>query len=72
MSLPANRLRLAPECLLAVEDAVSGVKSATTAGLKCVGVGSAIHAELLRSAGADPVVPDFRALSVQKLEARFQ
>ncbi len=70
--LAAKRLQLAPESLLAVEDAVSGVKSATAAGLKCVGVGSAIQAELLRAAGADPVVPDFRDLSVQQLETAFQ
>lgn len=70
--LAAKRLGMAPECLVAVEDAVSGVKSATAAGLKCVGVGSAIHAELLRAAGADPVVPDFRTLSVNQLQDGFQ
>jgi HAD superfamily hydrolase (TIGR01509 family) len=70
--LAAERLHMAPENLLAIEDAVSGVKSATAAGLKCVGVGSATRAELLRAAGADPVVPDFRALSVKQLEAGFQ
>lgn len=70
--LAARRLDLAPESLVAVEDAVSGVKSATAAGLKCVGVASATRAESLRAAGANPVVPDFRKLSVSHLEAGFQ
>ena len=70
--LAAARLQMSPESLLAIEDAVSGVKSAMAAGLKCVGVGSAAHAVSLRAAGANPVVPDFRALSVTQLEAGFQ
>jgi HAD superfamily hydrolase (TIGR01509 family) len=68
----AELLQVPPESLLAVEDAVSGVKAATAAGLKCVGVGSATRAELLRAAGADPVIPDFRTLSVKQLEDGFQ
>jgi HAD superfamily hydrolase (TIGR01509 family) len=70
--LAAELLQVPAESLLAVEDAVSGVKAATAAGLKCVGVGSATRAELLRAAGADPVIPDFRQLSVKQLEAGFQ
>jgi beta-phosphoglucomutase-like phosphatase (HAD superfamily) len=70
--LAAKRLGLTPETLFAVEDAVSGVRSATAAGLKCVGVASATHAESLRAAGADPVVPDFRTLSVNQLQAGFE
>lgn len=70
--LAAKRLELAPESLVAVEDAVSGVRSAMAAGLKCVGVASATHAESLRAAGADPVVPDFHTLSVNQLRAGFQ
>jgi len=70
--LAADRLQLAPSSLLAVEDAVSGVRSATAAGLKCVGVGAATRGELLRAAGAYPVVEDFRALLLKQLEAGFR
>jgi beta-phosphoglucomutase-like phosphatase (HAD superfamily) len=69
--LASARLHEAPGNLLAVEDAVSGVKSATAAGMKCIGVANARRAELLRAAGADPVVPDFRALSLEQLETKF-
>ena len=70
--LVAERLNEIPENLLAVEDAVSGVRSARTAGLRCMGIASAEHAEPLRVAGADPVIPDFCSLSLPQLEASFR
>jgi HAD superfamily hydrolase (TIGR01509 family) len=69
--LATERLQVRPENLLAVEDAVSGVKSAIAAGMRCVGVAHNGRAELLRSAGADPVIQDFHSLSLTKLEAYF-
>ena len=71
-SLAAERLRVAPGNLLAVEDAVSGVRSALAAGMRCAGIAKAARAELLLAAGANPVVPDFRGLSFEQLEAVFQ
>lgn len=68
-SLAAKRLQLRPENLLAVEDAVSGVKSAIAAGIRCLGVAHNGRAELLRSAGANPIIEDFRSLSFTQLEA---
>jgi HAD superfamily hydrolase (TIGR01509 family) len=73
--LIAERLDEAPENLLAFEDAVSGVRSATSAGIRCVGIASARHTEhanSLRSAGANPVVPDFHSLSLAKLDGGFR
>jgi beta-phosphoglucomutase len=70
--LAAERLKESPENLLAVEDAVSGVKSARAAGMWCLGVASADRAEKLRVAGADPVISDFCSLSLGELEARFR
>jgi HAD superfamily hydrolase (TIGR01509 family) len=61
--LAAERLHQPASSLLAIEDAVSGVKSARAAGLRCMGVASAPRAEVLRAAGADPVFPDFRGLT---------
>jgi beta-phosphoglucomutase len=72
--LIAERLNEAPENLLAFEDAVSGVRSATAAGIRCVGIASAPHSELahsLRTAGANPVVSDFHSLSLAELETAF-
>ncbi len=69
--LAAERMKEDPENLLAMEDAVSGVKSARAAGICCVGVASAERAERLRLAGADPVISDFRSLSVGELKDRF-
>ena len=69
--LAAERLAETPESLLVVEDAVSGVKSARAAGMRCLGVASDQRAEALRDAGADPVIADFRSLSLSRLKATF-
>jgi beta-phosphoglucomutase len=70
--LAAERLNEAPEDLLAVEDAISGVKSARAAGMRCLGIASAERAETLRAAGADPVICDFQSFSLPQLEATFR
>jgi len=70
--LAAERLQETPANLLAVEDAVSGVKSAKAAGMQCMGVASADRAERLCAAGANPVISDFRSLSLALLETAFR
>src|SRR5271154_6581979 len=69
--LAAERMQESPERLLAVEDAVSGVKSARAAGMRCLGVAPSRRVPLLQAAGADSVIPDFRSLSFGELESRF-
>jgi len=69
--LAAERMQESPPRLLAVEDAVSGVQSARAAGIRCLGVAPPKRASLLRRAGADSVVPDFRSLSFGQLVANF-
>ena len=69
--LAAERMQESPECLLAVEDAASGVKSARAAGMRCLGIASAARAHLLQAAGADLIIPDFRSFSLLHLEAYF-
>jgi HAD superfamily hydrolase (TIGR01509 family) len=69
--LAAQRLEETPESLLAVEDAVSGVKSARAAGMRCLGIASNGRAEALRTAGAEPVISDFRSFSLAQLKANF-
>ncbi len=70
--LAAARMQEAPDHLLAVEDAVSGVKAARLAGMRCLGVAHNGRADLLRLAGANPIVEDFRTLSFAQLEACFR
>src|SRR5215469_3625508 len=69
--LAAARLQEPPECLLAVEDAVSGVKAARSAGLRCAAIAHNGRADSLRQAGANPIVKDFRGLSLVQLKGRF-
>jgi HAD superfamily hydrolase (TIGR01509 family) len=67
--LVAERLNESPKYLVAIEDAVSGVKSARAAGMRCMGVASPDRAEGLRAAGAHPVIPDFQDFSLDELKA---
>ena len=54
---------------IAIEDAVSGVRAAREAGLKCVGVGSAPGEDKLRQAGAAHVIENFLGVSLADLQA---
>lgn len=67
----AEQLSLAPYSLLAVEDAVSGVKAAKTAGMKCLGIAADERREKLRAAGAVHVVPDYLGLSLLEVQQLF-
>jgi beta-phosphoglucomutase len=67
----AGKLKLAPENLLVVEDAVSGVKAAKSAGMKCLGIASNGRGELLSEAGADRVVADYREISLRDVQHLF-
>jgi beta-phosphoglucomutase len=63
----AQDLGLNPGELMAFEDAISGVKAATSAGMKCIGIAQLDRVSILLDAGASHVVPDFRSLSYSKL-----
>jgi len=65
--LAAERMNLAPQHLLVLEDAPCGVQAAKSAGMKCIGVSTNGRAELLRQCGAEFVIPDFRSLSMDRL-----
>ena len=69
--LACERIEIEPECLLAVEDAISGIRSAVGAGLRCVGVALHETGENLRAAGAAHVVRDFESVSAHDLECIF-
>ncbi|MFZ0279953.1 MAG: HAD family phosphatase [Candidatus Sulfotelmatobacter sp.] len=66
--LACKRLGIASDRLLAVEDAISGIRAATGAGLRCVGVALHETPEKLTAAGAAHVVQDFETVSLQELE----
>ena len=66
-ALAAQRMDEQPGSLLAVEDAVSGVQAATTAGLTCVAITSHERRENLLAAGALETVADFSQISVEDL-----
>jgi beta-phosphoglucomutase len=61
--LAAARLGQNPDCLIAFEDAVSGVKAAITAGMSCMGIGTGERASLLLAAGARTTRENFVGLS---------
>jgi beta-phosphoglucomutase-like phosphatase (HAD superfamily) len=67
--LACNRIGIEPGRLLAVEDAISGIRAAVDAGLRCVGVASHETPENLIAAGAVHVVRDFESVSVPDLES---
>jgi beta-phosphoglucomutase len=66
--LARERIEIAAERLLAVEDAISGIRAAVGAGIGCLGVALHELAENLTAAGAIHVVHDFESISVQDLE----
>lgn len=67
----ARNLQIGPSELLAVEDAVSGVRAAKSAGMKCLGIAPDNRMSILLNAGADHVVPSFVSLSLGELQGFF-
>jgi beta-phosphoglucomutase len=66
--LACDRIGFAPSHLMAIEDAVSGIRAALGAGLGCLGVASRESAENLTAAGAVHVVRDFKSVFRQDLQ----
>jgi hypothetical protein len=69
--LAAELLQELSEHLLAVEDAVSSVKSAMAAGMWCLGARSRGVPFCSRLRADHPVIPDFRSFSLSQLGAHF-
>jgi HAD superfamily hydrolase (TIGR01509 family) len=64
-----DRLGIAPDHCVVVEDAVSGVRSGKAAGMYVIGLQGSFSTEALRGAGADDVVQSLEALNVDRLRA---
>ena len=67
----AQRLRTDSCDLIAFEDASSVVRPAKSAGMVCVGIAQSDRASILRDAGANYVISDFRSLSYSVLQKMF-
>lgn len=67
--LAAERMQVAPEQVLVLEDAPCGVRAARAAGMRCIGIATNGRADALREAGAEGVIPNFLEFSVEKLTA---
>ncbi len=65
--LAAQGLDIPARDLLAFEDAPSGVRAATGAGMRCVGVANETKAKALREAGAEHIIPNFSNVSLPNL-----
>jgi beta-phosphoglucomutase len=67
--IAAERLGVHPSETVVFEDAIAGVQAAKSAGMKCIGVAQGSRRRLLKSAGADNVVQDFRGLTAADIQA---
>lgn len=63
----AHLLAVHPSELVAFEDAVSGVKAARSAGMKCIGIAPLDRVSVLLEAGASHVMSDFQDMSCSKI-----
>jgi HAD superfamily hydrolase (TIGR01509 family) len=70
-SLAAEQLALCPQNLVAIDDAVSGVRAARAAGMKCIGMGPRRRAASLRAAGAQKIWENFSGIDVARLTTLF-
>jgi beta-phosphoglucomutase len=70
--LACQGLNIAPQNALAIEDAVSGIRAAKGAGLRCVGMSIHQPAGDLMAAGADCVIANFLGDAKAKLEVMLQ
>lgn len=69
--LAAQRLGVNPERLFAIEDSVCGIRSAKSAGLRCLGIATGRNVHPLILSGADRVVSTLVDLSLGDLEEVF-
>jgi len=66
--LAAEQMGIPPKHIVVIEDSVSGVRAAKSAGMKCLGIAGSSRREVLRQAGANSVIPDFVNLTLDGLK----
>jgi beta-phosphoglucomutase len=67
-----QRLGVSPENALAIEDAVSGIRAARGAGIRCVAVAGHEPDAKLREAGADHVIENFVGFALPELKTALR
>lgn len=65
--LALNRLGEAPENCLVIEDSPRAISVARTLGIRCIGISAGSRRQRLAAAGADHIVSDFTALSLEEI-----
>ena len=63
--LAARLLNVSPHACIVFEDAVNGIQAAVAAGTHCIGIQAAYNTAPLMEVGAQAVVPDFTAVTLQ-------
>jgi beta-phosphoglucomutase len=66
--LAAEQMGVPPAHVVVIEDSVSGVRAAKSAGMKCLAVASNSRWEVLQQAGANNIIPDFVGLTLDRLK----
>jgi beta-phosphoglucomutase-like phosphatase (HAD superfamily) len=69
--LAAEGLSQWPHSLLAVEDSISGIRAARSAGFRCLGIGPGAAEQSMRKAGAEHVLPSLAGLSITTLRTMY-
>jgi beta-phosphoglucomutase len=70
--MACKKLGFDPKHSVAIEDAVSGIRAAHGAGLKCVGVARGPKQMQLLDAGAEGVIEDFQSFSPDRLKSMIR
>ncbi len=66
--LAAQYLNQTPDQCIVFEDAISGVKAGVAAGMLCIGIQQKAGVSALLEVGAQYVIPDFSAISLESVE----
>jgi beta-phosphoglucomutase len=69
--LACDHLCVCPANAVVFEDSLSGIRAAKSAGAKCVGVATNGVIPKLLEAGADAIIPDFSAVSLDSMRQLF-
>jgi beta-phosphoglucomutase len=66
--LAAEQMGVSARHIVVIEDSVSGVRAAKSAGMKCLAIASDSRCDVLLRAGADNVIQDFVGLTLDRLK----
>src|SRR5215469_1288943 len=70
-NLTARRMGVDSREILVCEDAVNGIQAAKLAGMKCLAIAANGRGPILEKAGADKIISDFSAVTLEELKKLF-